>query len=51
MSQKRWTNDPDVLGEIVTQMDFQDTLQATIVLLSIGDYLFIESKFTVKVLR
>jgi len=44
-------DDPEIWDEILVQMDFQDTLQATIILLSVGDHPLNESKFTVKVFR
>jgi len=37
VSKKRWTGDSDVWDEMLMQMDFQDTVGATIILLSIGE--------------
>ncbi len=49
VSKKRWTDDSDVWDEMLMQMDFQDTVRTTIILLSIGEYSLKESKSSVKV--
>jgi hypothetical protein len=51
MSVKKWNDDPDVWDEILMQMDFQNTLQTTVVIFPIGEYPPKESKSTVKVSR
>ena len=48
VSKKRWTDDSDVWDEMLMQMDFQDTVRTTIILLSIGEYSLKESKSSVK---
>jgi hypothetical protein len=48
MSVKSWADDSDVWDEMLMQMVFQDTLQATIIFLS-REYPLKESESSVKV--